>query len=131
MDMPAGCGDWRAFQLLTPVRKPTRVAFFHREKTGLRARLRDAGPISFSRVAVMRSTTSDGRKLLVELLHSVHGLDRSDMIAETLQAEGIKPAALVPQEFAQSTLERIRRAYEFQMRPVESERKRRGYGYRP
>ncbi|MGH8018923.1 MAG: hypothetical protein ACREIA_11625 [Opitutaceae bacterium] len=50
--------------------------------------------------------------------------------AETLRAEGIKPAELVPAELMFSPLERIRRAYEYQMRLIESQGKRRRRGYR-
>lgn len=160
-----------------------------------------------SRLGALRSTSSDGRPLLVEILHSVHGLTKSDLdaaayvefegasyrvldpvamlkakamnvrdipqdgpsprqdrhhlqlivrcvpeflrdvhqsavadptkqkqalevfsrafrtlqnkkIASTLIAEGIAPCSLLPSEFAESPLERIRKAYRWQMKMV-------------
>ncbi len=160
-----------------------------------------------SRLGALRSTSPDGRPLLVEILHKVHGLDQADLkaaaylmsrgvtyrvldpvamlkakamnvrdipqdgpaprqdrlhlgliarcvpeflreihtcavaeptkekqtlevfsrtfrtlqnekIARTLIAEGIAPRSVLPPEFAESPLERIRRAYRWQMKMV-------------
>jgi len=160
-----------------------------------------------SRLGALRSTSPDGRPLLVEILHKVHGLDRADLeaaayiksqgatyrvldpiamlkakamnvrdipqdgpsprqdrlhlqlivrcvpeflrdvhqsaavdstkekqalevfsrafrtlqdkkITSTLIAEGIAPRSLLPAEFAESPLERIRKAYQWQMKMV-------------
>jgi hypothetical protein len=160
-----------------------------------------------SRLGALRSTSPDGRPLLVEILHKVHGLDRADLeaaayiksqgatyrvldpiamlkakamnvrdipqdgpsprqdrlhlqlivrcvpeflrdvhqsavadpikqkqalevfsrafrtlqnkkITSTLIAEGIAPRSLLPSEFAESPLERIRQAYRWQMKMV-------------
>lgn len=56
---------------------------------------------------------------------------QSPRVAQTLRAEGIEPAALIPAELKESKLARIRTAYAFQMKQVEAPRLRRGPGLSP
>jgi hypothetical protein len=50
-----------------------------------------------SRLGALRSVTPDGRPLLVEILHSVHGLDNSDLEAAAyLESEGVVYRVLDP-----------------------------------
>ena len=50
-----------------------------------------------SRLGALRSTSPDGRPLLVEILHSVHGLDKSDLEASAyIKADGVVYRVLDP-----------------------------------
>jgi hypothetical protein len=50
-----------------------------------------------SRLGALRSTSPDGRQLLVEILHSVYGLDQSDLTAAAyVQADGVVYRVLDP-----------------------------------
>lgn len=52
-------------------------------------------------------------------------------VAQTLRAEGIDPASLIPAGLKESKLARIRTAYAFQIKQVETPRLRRGPGLSP
>ncbi len=50
-----------------------------------------------SRLGALRSFTPDGRPLLVEILHSVHGLDKADLAASAyIESEGVVYRVLDP-----------------------------------
>ena len=50
-----------------------------------------------SRLGALRSTSPDGRPLLVEILHSVHGLDKTDLAAAAyIESEGVVYRVLDP-----------------------------------
>jgi hypothetical protein len=50
-----------------------------------------------SRLGALRSTSPDGRPLLVEILHRVHGLDKSDLAAAAyIKSEGVLYRVLDP-----------------------------------
>lgn len=50
-----------------------------------------------SRLGALRSVTPDGRPLLVEILHSVHGLDKADLAAAAyIKSEGVVYRVLDP-----------------------------------